>query len=48
VAVLLAALGLYLLIMGLKIHHAYAAVQAGCHPAGTPLCHQLRHAFDQN
>jgi hypothetical protein len=48
VAVLLAALGLYLLIMGLKIHHAYAAVQAGCHPAGTPLCHQLRHAFDQD
>jgi hypothetical protein len=48
VAALLAALGLYLLIMGLKIHHGYAAVLAGCHPVGTPRCHQLRHAFDQD
>jgi hypothetical protein len=45
VAVLLAALGLYLLIMGLKIHQAYAIMLAGCHPVGTLHCQALRHAF---
>jgi ABC-2 family transporter protein len=46
VAVLLAALGLYLLIMGLKIHQAYDAMLAGCHPVGTQYCQALRHAFE--
>jgi hypothetical protein len=45
VAALLAGLGLYLLIMGLKIHQAYAAMVAGSHPAGTQYCQALRHAL---
>jgi hypothetical protein len=45
-AALLAALGLYLLIMGLKIHSAYAAV-ASCHPVDSAHCQQLSDAFNQ-
>ena len=37
VAVLLGGLGLYLLIMGLKIHSGYASVTS-CHPAGSAAC----------
>ena len=37
VAVLLGGLGLYLLIKGLQIHSAYAAVIA-CHPTGSAAC----------
>jgi len=37
VAVLLGGLGLYLLIMGVRIHGAYLAV-ASCHPAGSAAC----------
>jgi len=36
-AVLLGGLGLYLLIMGLKIHSGYASVTS-CHPAGAAAC----------
>jgi hypothetical protein len=43
-AVLLGVFGLYLLIFGLLGNHAYAKV-AGCHPAGSALCHQLANAF---
>ena len=45
VAALLGALALYLLIMGLKIHEAYAKF-AACHPAGSAACQQLQHALD--
>jgi hypothetical protein len=37
VAVLLGGLGVYLLIMGLKIHSGYASVTS-CHPAGSAAC----------
>jgi hypothetical protein len=37
VALLLGGLGVYLLIMGLKIHNGYASVQA-CHPAHSAAC----------
>ncbi len=34
----------YLLITGLQIHHAYAAV-TGCRPAGSATCQQVAHNF---
>jgi ABC-2 family transporter protein len=37
VAMLLGGLGLYLLIMGLKIHSGYASMRS-CHPAGSAAC----------
>src|SRR5580700_9700869 len=37
VAVLLGGVGLYLLVMGLKIHSGYASVTS-CHPAGSAAC----------
>jgi len=43
-AALLGALSLYLLIMGLKIHGAYAKV-ASCHPAASAHCQSLANAF---
>ncbi len=43
-ATLLGALGLYLLIMGLKIRSAYATV-ASCHPAASAHCQSLAHAL---
>jgi ABC-2 family transporter protein len=45
VAVLLGGLSLYLLITGLKIRDAYAAV-AACRPAGSAGCQQLSQLFD--
>jgi hypothetical protein len=45
VTALLGAIALYLLIMGLQIHHAYAAL-VGCHPAASASCRQL--ALDLN
>ena len=44
VAVLLGGLGLYLLIMGLQIHSAYAAV-ASCHPLGSAACEVTSRPF---
>lgn len=44
-AILLAALSLYLLIMGLRIHSAYAAV-ASCHPASSARCQNLASGFN--
>ena len=44
-AVFLGLISVYLLIMGLKANHAYAAV-AACRPVGSGVCHQLRDAFD--
>jgi hypothetical protein len=44
VAILLAALSLYLLIMGLRIHSAYDGV-TGCHPASSAYCQSLRLNF---
>jgi hypothetical protein len=44
VAVLLGGLGLYLLIMGLKIHSAYTAV-ASCHPLGSAACEVTSRPF---
>ncbi len=43
-AALLGALGLYLLIMGLRIRGAYAQV-TGCHPAGSARCQDLAANF---
>jgi ABC-2 family transporter protein len=43
--VFLGLISVYLLIMGLQINHAYAAV-AACRPAGSGVCHQLRDSFD--
>jgi hypothetical protein len=43
---LLGVLGLYLLITGLFIHHAWAAVVA-CHPAPSAACYQLVEQFNQ-
>ena len=43
-AILLAALSLYLLIMGLRIHSAYAGVTA-CHPASSTRCLILKSNF---
>jgi hypothetical protein len=47
VGVLLGLLGLYLLIMGLKIHSAYASVIA-CHPASSAACQQLANSFNHD
>jgi hypothetical protein len=44
VAILLAALSLYLLIMGLRIHSAYDGV-TGCHPASSARCVILKSNF---
>ena len=44
-AVFLGLISVYLLIMGLKINHAYAAVGA-CRPVGSGVCHQMRDSFD--
>jgi hypothetical protein len=44
VAILLAAFGLYLLIMGLRIHSAYAGVSS-CHPASSRRCQILSFNF---
>jgi hypothetical protein len=46
-AALLGLLGLYLLIMGLKIHSAYASVIA-CHPASSEACQQLVNSFNHD
>ncbi len=46
-AALLGLLGLYLLIMGLKIHSAYASVIA-CHPASSEACQQLTNSFNHD
>jgi ABC-type transport system involved in multi-copper enzyme maturation permease subunit len=45
VAALFAVLAAYLLIQGLKIHHAYAPV-AACHPAGSLGCRDLVSVFN--
>src|SRR5437660_5453963 len=45
VPALLGALALYLLIAGMKIHHAYAALTA-CHPAGSLACQNLNTQFN--
>jgi hypothetical protein len=44
-AILLSAFGLYLLIMGLRIHSAYAGV-TGCHPTLSARCERLAMAFN--
>jgi hypothetical protein len=44
-AILLGAFGLYLLIMGLRIRGAYAAV-ASCHPADSARCQDLLFGFN--
>jgi hypothetical protein len=44
VAALLGGLGLYLVIMGLKIHNGYASVRS-CHPAGSAACQFTGHLF---
>lgn len=44
VVAVLGAVAVYLLITGLPIHHAYAAVSA-CRPATTDTCRQLTHNF---
>ena len=46
VATLLGAMGLYLLYMGLKIHHAYASMLS-CSPGRSAHCQQLAEAFQQ-
>jgi hypothetical protein len=46
VATLLGVMGLYLLYMGLKIHHAYASM-VSCSPVRSPHCQQLANAFAQ-
>lgn len=45
VPAMLGALAGYLLIAGLSIHHAYAALTA-CHPAGSPRCQGLNTTFN--
>jgi ABC-2 family transporter protein len=47
VAVLLGGLGLYLLIMGLKIHNGYASVMS-CHPAHAAACLTLSDLFNRS
>jgi hypothetical protein len=44
VAVLLAALALWLWIAGLQLHHAYAAA-AACHPSSSAACQNLINSF---
>jgi ABC-type transport system involved in multi-copper enzyme maturation permease subunit len=46
VAALLGALAVYLLVTGLRMHHAYAAV-AACHPAGSLACSTAASTFEQ-
>jgi hypothetical protein len=46
VAALLGALAAYLLITGLRMHHAYAAV-AACHPASSLACGNASSDFEQ-
>jgi ABC-type transport system involved in multi-copper enzyme maturation permease subunit len=45
VAVLLAALAVWLWIIGLPVHHDYAAMTA-CHPASSPDCQDLANTFN--
>ena len=45
VAVLLGALAVYLWLVGLQLHHAYAAAIA-CHPAGSIACGDLINTFN--
>ena len=45
VAVLLAALAVWLWIIGTPLHHAYAAATA-CHPASSPACQNLISTFN--
>ena len=45
VAVFLGALAVWLWIVGLQLHHAYAAAIA-CHPAGSTACSELIFNFD--
>jgi ABC-type transport system involved in multi-copper enzyme maturation permease subunit len=45
VVTLLSALAVYLWIVGLQLHRAYAAAIA-CHPAGSPACQDLINAFN--
>jgi hypothetical protein len=45
VAVFLGALAVCLWIVGLQVHHAYAAA-AACHPASSPACQGLASALD--
>ena len=45
VATLLGVLGLWLWIVGLQLHHAYAAA-AACHPASSAACQNLIATFD--
>jgi ABC-type transport system involved in multi-copper enzyme maturation permease subunit len=45
VVTLLGALAVYLWIVGLQLHHAYAAAIA-CHPAGSPACQGLVNTFN--
>src|SRR5262249_6769699 len=47
VAVLLGGLGLYLLIMGLKIHNGYASVTS-CYPAHSAACLTLSDLFNRS
>jgi hypothetical protein len=44
VAAVFGVAAVYLLITGLQIHHAYAAV-TGCRPAGSAICQQVAHNF---
>jgi hypothetical protein len=44
VVAVLGAVAVYLLITGLPMHHAYAAV-AACRPASSPTCQQVAHDF---
>jgi hypothetical protein len=46
VAALLGALAAYLLITGLRMHHAYAAVTA-CHPASSAACQGVANSFSE-
>jgi ABC-2 family transporter protein len=45
VVTLLGAVAVYLWIVGLQLHHAYAAAIA-CHPAGSPACQGLVNRFN--
>ena len=45
VAALLGALAVWMWILGLQVHHAYAAAVA-CHPAGSVICDDMFSSFD--
>jgi hypothetical protein len=45
VAVALAGIGIYTWMLGLQLHHAYAA-ELACHPAGSDACLQLTSGFN--